>query len=813
MSHTLLKNLRSNGCAPVDTSTSAGASVEAMPPLLPLRGSLLAQHAQAPDAEFYDLLRRLAEAHERSLGKPCVSAATSEVGHPRAQPAARKKPPAGILSSSSSMVSLMSLAPSAVGLPLTPLPKASDSHYFSEQQQQEPPSPCSRRTSLASHSQFSSRSRRGSLLLKSHKALNIPSKLHAHHADVNAPSEGTSSEDEESNSEQVPERSPSRGSPRKPPTALGVPCSELNDDASSKLDRQTTEESQVFVPRFQFVDMEAGKAKPARVSTAVTLKPISGVAPLPGLEIRRSCEILHPGHRKRLLWDLLGMLVLFYDAVTIPFHVAFEPETALSDHIFNWSILLFWTCDVLLSCMTGYYVQGSLVTRPRAVILHYAKTWMLPDLSIVGLDWVTIIMNLHSETQNKENASKLVRTLKVIRIIRFLRLLRLLKLRRILQEFHEHINSESASIMMSLCTLVVFLLVINHFFACLWYAVGSSEEVSWVTVHDMVDRSILERYLTSLHWALTNIASAMEVRPYNATERLVAVIVLVIGVLMSSAFLSMVTGSMLQLWTLWNEERRQFWLLRRYLRDASISYSLAMRVERYLDYIWRKEQKDVQEQQVQLLARLSEPLRNELKHESFAPHLSQHALFFALCERTKVFLKACTACALAPGDLHFSCGEEADNMTFITDGTLQYMRGSETELDFEEEDGSQVEEVVEGEWVSEAALWVRWAHLGDIAAQTVCQIIMIEAKKFADGVFCNIQVAPVVCRYSCKFIEQVNSVNRADLSDLLERTFSAAETYGVAMSHSAELTMANYAARLSVAKGRMSAVVPSYDHF
>jgi len=497
--------------------------------------------------------------------------------------------------------------------------------------------------------------------------------------------------------------------------------------------------------------------------------------------------MLHPGQRGRFLWDLLGMLFLCYDVVSIPFQAAFNPPAVLFDHILNWSILFFWTFDVLKSCSTGYYVQGTLVTQPTAVLLHYGRTWMLPDIAIITLDWVMVILNSMSADGSRKNASKVLRTLKVVRMVRMLRLLRLLKLRRLLQEFHEHINSESFSIILSLATLVIFLIAVNHFIACLWYAVGTAElgGPSWVEMHDLQETTIMYRYLTSLHWAFTNIASSMEVRPYNVTERLFAVVVLIIGVILSSAFLGSITGSMLQLWTLWNEERRQFWLLRRYLRDANISISLAMRVERYLDFIWRREKNHVEEEQVSLLGRLSEPLRNELKHESFAPHLKSHALFAALCDRTKVFLKICTARALAPGDFHFNCGEEADSMTFITSGSLQYVRGLEVEPPQESEEtnqqanqqqGAAFQQVGEGEWIAEATLWVEWLHLGDIVAETVCQLITID-RTFADAILCNAQVAGMVQLYAQRFALQLAAIAHEDLSDLLERLFPAADTF------------------------------------
>jgi len=93
--------------------------------------------------------------------------------------------------------------------------------------------------------------------------------------------------------------------------------------------------------------------------------------------------------------------------------------------------------------------------------------------------------------------------------------------------------------------LVLGVLVVNHFVACSWYAVGISrvdDDHNWVRV--MIERWKIDSaepdphwsysYLTSLHFALSQFTPAsMEVAPTNEAERLFAICVIV----MSSAAL------------------------------------------------------------------------------------------------------------------------------------------------------------------------------------------------------------------------------------------------------------------------------------
>merc|ERR1712217_272024 len=97
-----------------------------------------------------------------------------------------------------------------------------------------------------------------------------------------------------------------------------------------------------------------------------------------------------------------------------------------------------------------------------------------------------------------------------------------------------------------------------------------------------------------------------------------------------SSLLAMVTGSVMHLWELKVQDRRQGWLLRRYLKLANISRPTTLRILRYIDYIHARAKHLVTEDQVELLQQLSDPLRDALRCESFLPHFHPHPVFFRI---------------------------------------------------------------------------------------------------------------------------------------------------------------------------------------
>merc|ERR1719491_2942726 len=96
--------------------------------------------------------------------------------------------------------------------------------------------------------------------------------------------------------------------------------------------------------------------------------------------------------------------------------------------------------------------------------------------------------------------SKFGRLTRALRIVRCLRLLRLLKLKRILTELQEHIYTEYTFILTTVIKLLLIILVLNHFIACMWFLIGNLKgDDGWVKTNFENDSSTTYKYFTSMH--------------------------------------------------------------------------------------------------------------------------------------------------------------------------------------------------------------------------------------------------------------------------------------------------------------------------
>merc|ERR1719506_1788119 len=130
--------------------------------------------------------------------------------------------------------------------------------------------------------------------------------------------------------------------------------------------------------------------------------------------------------------------------------------------------------------------------------------------------------------------------------------------------------------------------------ACCWYALGRSAEnsgVSWILANKIENRALSYKYFTSMHWTLTQFTPAsMEVFPQNTAERLFSVVVLMFALVAFSSFVGSISTSMTALRNMNADVNKQFWLLRRYLKQQGVTKLVGKRILKYLEYIVERKQ-------------------------------------------------------------------------------------------------------------------------------------------------------------------------------------------------------------------------------
>jgi len=348
------------------------------------------------------------------------------------------------------------------------------------------------------------------------------------------------------------------------------------------------------------------------------------------------------------------------------------------------------------------------------------------------------------------------------------RLVRLLKLRTIIAGLHDLLSSEYSSILANILKMIMMLLFINHYLACVWYLLADVQlglRPTWLEEHNFDSSPWEYQYLTAFHFSITQFTPAsMHVQPQNVGERVFTIGVVVFALVGFSYLVGSITNSLTQLRGISEDASKQFWILRRYLNENNVPIPLSLRIQRYLEHAWQRKKSRISEPS--LFSLLSEQLKNELQCARSLPHLLVHPLFQYLKETSdnslqRLAVDAMSWQSLACDDHLFFPGEIATQVYFVVTGALKYTKISK--------DGVECVEFVDSgeDWIAEPVLWTAsWVHLGTLIAMHETDLLAILGNQFGEIMARTPQVHSLVSTYAANFMVWMNSVDRDLLSDV-----------------------------------------------
>mmetsp|Transcript_21217 Transcript_21217/g.39900 ORF Transcript_21217/g.39900 Transcript_21217/m.39900 type:complete len:727 (+) Transcript_21217:104-2284(+) len=494
---------------------------------------------------------------------------------------------------------------------------------------------------------------------------------------------------------------------------------------------------------------------------------IAGAPTKHGPRRMRKCQLpMSPNAPARLSWDVASMILISYDVWWIPLQ-CFDPEEDIFTMMMGWISLIFWTLDMVATLLVGYFDGGELVLSPKRIACRYLRTWFLPDLIVVLPDWFTRVV----DPEGGDGLATVARMIKGFRAIRILRLLRLLKLQRLMNMVYDLIDSEYMFIVFTMIRLIVAITVLNHVIACIWYLVGyiTMQEGMPNWLEDTGLRNVYKsefawKYLTSLHWSLTQFTPAsMDVSARNEYERIMSILVLFFSLVAFSSIVGSVTNSMTALRNMSGDSKKQFWLLRRFLNHKKIGKTTSARIIRFLEHQTANQQGDVNPGSITILTLLSEPLKNLLAYELSKKHVENHPFFCHLeHEMSPILVKLCDTVLrtidLASEDVVFHPGEEGEKMYFVKSGNFEYTQSNGEVLK---------PPLKEKAWLAEAVLWTTWWHRGEFKAVTPSELAIITPSPFAEVMKMHPRPWSLCKRYAEVFVKYLNQMDHKLLTDVI----------------------------------------------
>lgn len=250
-----------------------------------------------------------------------------------------------------------------------------------------------------------------------------------------------------------------------------------------------------------------------------------------------------PDRKLKMVWDMLIILIISAFFCIIPMQLCFdvfyddEIEEALAHYHLNHYLIVFLVSipeimliiDTLLKFITGFYEDGIIVVDKSEIASHYLRKGLIFDL----LSYLPVIMqgivrkNLPGVFENKDF------------IIKFTQLLMFFKIKRVriaISNFEEIIASNGGhDFLLSAFRLMYVILFVTHFNACVWHA-GTyyySEEESWLDYSQLKGEYWLKKYLFSMYWAISVMATigfGEKISPQNSVEAMIGAFILIVSV-------------------------------------------------------------------------------------------------------------------------------------------------------------------------------------------------------------------------------------------------------------------------------------------
>ncbi|CAK0897221.1 unnamed protein product [Prorocentrum cordatum] len=441
----------------------------------------------------------------------------------------------------------------------------------------------------------------------------------------------------------------------------------------------------------------------------------------------KTCLVWSPSSRLRLFMDLLSVVVLAYDVLSLPYLLAFEmPQRGLIMQLSVVSVV-FWTLDLAFRFRTGFWHQGRLEMRPRAIAHQYLRSAFAIDLSLVLLDLIAIALSYLADNQPGEmDVFRLWRIGKITRVMRCMSFLRLRSVADIMERVSQRskILQATSMVIYDVVRIVFMILWLNHVIACMWVGIGknasSDTGLSWLDLplggpEYEPYRSAGDPYLysTAFHWALTQMTpGSMQVFPVNFTERVFNSVGLVFGVLVFSTLISSISSSVTQFKIGIASNTHQMDKLNRFLRKVDVNPSLAIQVRKQVrDKM--KYQKPLVSKDVEALDLLPLSMQVSLQMELCRGHLELHPYF--------CFVMAVDV--LTAEEYAFGGRRPRKTIRFLGNTPIEVARQPTARE-------PQLSELVEqGQWLAEAALWCDWRHAGtaEVGTAPSCEVLRVEA--------------------------------------------------------------------------------------
>lgn len=419
--------------------------------------------------------------------------------------------------------------------------------------------------------------------------------------------------------------------------------------------------------------------------------------------------LVDPSWTSKLVWDIYVMLVVLMDAMVLPFQLSFknsyDPDGF--DDFWFWLTTMTFSADIIASFNTAIPrgddvdvddAKETLIVERRVIAITYLRGWFVLDF-ISTVPWSRIVDTMVGPGGGPMvTVAKLAKVLKFIRIIRLMKMLRAKKLKDIWEQVEKRIGSVAIVQGMMLIRVLLVVVGICHWNACLFWIVGARESIVTdfmpTTLKDQFDRMphwttisrsdapdldpwtyerkpMFEQYIFCFYWTLGVMRTMpAEVTPVNAVER---VFVLCFMFFALSAF-AVSVASLTQAYFKISERGRSFndemFAIRMHLHKLRVEETSQRKIKEYLYHKFTRRR--IMAKEANLLKELPTALKEEVENAKVLQQVHHLPCMQGLSkDALKQVCKSAEFLDILPGE-HLVCAGDVTHCAWVVcSGTIK----------------------------------------------------------------------------------------------------------------------------------------------
>ena len=381
--------------------------------------------------------------------------------------------------------------------------------------------------------------------------------------------------------------------------------------------------------------------------------------------------VFHPTRAFRIMWDTVHMMIIICYLYILPVNLSFGMNMLVFFELmvpqvcdfFKYFTMIFFFLDIVMNFNTAYYKKGELIYDRRRIVEHYVKHYLFYDL--ISLLYIFLKIFLGNAQSNAyfpwDN------------IMAFLFLLRMRNLNTITTKIEEFmLLDETFFNLITLIKLIFGVLLLSHFFACLWHYISFinlDDTSTWLNVYHLAQEVWWKKYISSYYFVVVvmNTVGFGDIVPQNSAERLYSIFFIYFACGMFAYTINSIGIIVQDINKSKKLFKRNLHLINAYMKQKKIKFDLRVRIRKYFEYIWKEESTHNEDETQEIINKLSKSLKDELLFQGNGTILNKLPLFYKNFSQDtlKKLVYEMKEFSFTPGEIIYSVNDSYDPSIFI----------------------------------------------------------------------------------------------------------------------------------------------------